>query len=309
MARPINIDSTNPHKGEFSSTAQLPNVSGATVQTNFLNRGDLASVDGELYVCQSPGPNAAVWREVLHAASTLDLVLTGDIIADSLNLTAGATVGTTLAVTGNLAINTNKFTVAASSGDTVVAGTLGVTGASTLTGAVGVTGALTATGGMVASQPGRVFNLPLGGTAIASIGTDAVAVAGTVYVSQIFLPANKTLTGIGVLNGTSVGTNDLIVALYNSAGTVLRTSDLAGTLGAGADQFQEVAFTSTYAATGPAMYFVGLQVEGTTHANQRMSANTPLCWTAAVAGSFGTIPAITPPTTFTAGQGPIVYLY
>src|SRR5258707_1274042 len=41
----------------------------------------------------------------------------------------GATVvGGTLGITSDLAVNTNKFTVAAASGNTVVAGTLGVTG-------------------------------------------------------------------------------------------------------------------------------------------------------------------------------------
>ncbi|MGE0400836.1 MAG: hypothetical protein AB7T06_29265 [Kofleriaceae bacterium] len=163
--------------------------------------------------------------------------------------------------------------------------------------------------GITTSLPGRIFNLALGGTAIASIGTDAAAVAGTVYVAEVFLPANKTLTGIGVLNGTNVGTDKINVALYDGDGVKVANSDLAGTLGAGADAFQQVPFTATYDAVGPARYFVGLQVEGTTHQNQRMSANTPVCFTAAVAGSFGTMPNITPPTSFTAGQGPIVYLY
>lgn len=177
-------------------------------------------------------------------------------------------------------------------------------------GAAIIGGSLTATGGVAAaSMPTRVFNLQPGGTAIASIGTDAVAVAGTVYVSEIFLPANKTITGIGVLNGTNVGTDDLIVALYSSAGALLGNSDLAGTLGAGADAYQQIALTTPYAAVGPARYWIGLQVEGTNHANQRMSANTPLCFTAAIAGVFGTLAAITPPTSFTAGQGPIAYVY
>jgi hypothetical protein len=43
-------------------------------------------------------------------------------------LTAGAAGITAVASSGNIAVNTNKFTVAAASGNTVVAGTLGVTG-------------------------------------------------------------------------------------------------------------------------------------------------------------------------------------
>ncbi len=74
-------------------------------------------------------------------------------------LTGNATAAGTLTVTGlttlngglaggssaDIAINTNKFTVAASSGNTLVAGTLAVTGASTLT------GALTASGGTIST--------------------------------------------------------------------------------------------------------------------------------------------------------------
>jgi hypothetical protein len=44
---------------------------------------------------------------------------------------------------GDLGFNVNKFTIAAASGNTTIAGTLGVTGATTLTGALDVTGAST----------------------------------------------------------------------------------------------------------------------------------------------------------------------
>ena len=54
----------------------------------------------------------------------------------------------TLDVAGNVAVNTNKFTVAAATGNTGVAGTLGVTGATTLSGA-----SLWANGGAQLSLP------------------------------------------------------------------------------------------------------------------------------------------------------------
>lgn len=164
--------------------------------------------------------------------------------------------------------------------------------------------------GITTSLPGRIFNVQLSGTALTGIGTDGASVAGTLYYSQIFLPANKTLTGVAVLNGTTVGTDKLIGALYDSEGTLVANSALAGATGSGADSFQELAFTSTYDAVGPRTYFVALQVNGTTHQNQRMAASTPLCWTGSATGTFGTLPAsITPPTTFTADKGPIAYVY
>lgn len=183
----------------------------------------------------------------------------------------------------------------------------GTTGAFSST--LSVTGASTLSGGIVATTNAKISNIPLGAVALASIGTDAASVAGTVYYSEIFLPANKTITSIGLLNGTSVGTDKVIYGLYSSTGALLANTALAGTLGAGADSFQSIDLTAPYAAVGPARYFLALQVEGTSHANQRISANTYLNYAGSVVGVFGTLPAtITPPTSTTAGAGPIGYV-
>ena len=164
--------------------------------------------------------------------------------------------------------------------------------------------------GIAAQAPGRVFNLQPGGAALSALGTDAATTADYQHVGEVFLPCNKTLTGVGILNGTTVGTDDIVVALYDSSGTLLANSDLAGTLGAGADAFQEIPFTSTYAAKGPATYFVGVQLEGTTHQFQTLSAATPIGWTDVITdGSFGTVGNITAPSSFTADEAPIFYLY
>jgi hypothetical protein len=87
----------------------------------------------------------------------------------------GLTLTGTLDASGNFAINTSKFTVAASSGNTVVAGTLGVTGDvavnsnkftvtassgnTAVAGTLSVTGQLTAdaSGGIVAKNAARAF--------------------------------------------------------------------------------------------------------------------------------------------------------
>lgn len=58
------------------------------------------------------------------------------LVAGTLAVTGAATLSSTLAVTGNVAVNTDKFNVTAASGNTAIAGTLAVTGASTLTGAL-----------------------------------------------------------------------------------------------------------------------------------------------------------------------------
>lgn len=157
--------------------------------------------------------------------------------------------------------------------------------------------------------PTNVPNIPLGPVAYASIGTDAAGVAGTVYYAEHMVPAAKKVTGVAPLNGTSVGTDRVIVGLYDEGGHLLATSDLAGTLGAGADGFQEIALTAPLEIPA-GRYFVATQFEGTTHATQRIAANTYRNRAGSVAGTFGTLPAtITPPTTITAGAGPVAYLY
>src|SRR5574343_636550 len=78
----------------------------------------------------------------VSGAATLGatVAVTGDVAVNTnkFNVTAASgntAIAGTLGVTGNVAVNTNKFTVAASSGNTVVAGTLGVTGVATFTAA------------------------------------------------------------------------------------------------------------------------------------------------------------------------------
>lgn len=165
-------------------------------------------------------------------------------------------------------------------------------------------------GDATSSLPIRVGNVPIGPVARASMGTDGVSVAGTVYFADMHLPEAMTVTGIAVLNGTtSVGTDKVIVALFDEAGNRLATSALAGTLAAGADAFQEVPLTAAISIP-KGRYWIGLQVEGTTTPHQRIAANAYLNSTGSVVGVFGTIPAtITPTTTTTADKGPIAYLY
>ena len=61
---------------------------------------------------------------------------TGSAVSEAItNVTGNATFGGTVGVTGNFAVNTNKFTVASSDGDTAIAGTLAVTSTITTTNA------------------------------------------------------------------------------------------------------------------------------------------------------------------------------
>ena len=183
--------------------------------------------------------------------------------------------------------------------------------AGTVLASVSATGVITPTSGESYTGRPKYSTVPIGSTAYASFGTDTTLVAGTIYWAEVFIPRNITLTGVGVLNGATVGTDKWIVALYTSAGgTVAANSALAGTTSSGANAFQQIAFTSTYAAVGPARYWIAFQSNGTTDTLRTVAANTFVdVLTKSATGTFGTLSSLTVPTTFTADVGPIAYVY
>lgn len=148
-------------------------------------------------------------------------------------------------------------------------------------------------------------------TGFAALGTSAVHVAGSWYRGEIIVPYWGAWTGIGVLNGATVGTDNLMVALYDTTGALIANSAVAGVLSAGANAFQEIAFTSATAPLAPGRYFLAVQCNGTTATTRRMAAaDGGIAMCSIVAGTFGTVPStFTVPTTFTAAASPIGYLY
>jgi hypothetical protein len=158
-------------------------------------------------------------------------------------------------------------------------------------------------------------NVATGGTIYTSLGASGSGTtlsASTMYCSEIDLPYNKLITGLGVLNGATVGTDNHLVALYDASGNLLANSAVAGVLAATASEYQKIAFTSPYFAVGPAQYFGCMQTNGTT-ANVRMlstQVNDNYLTKGVTGQTFGTIPAtITAPTTFTTAVGPYYIVY
>lgn len=153
--------------------------------------------------------------------------------------------------------------------------------------------------------------MTLGSAALTGYETSGVAqTAGTFNIVEIYVPYTQTWTGIGVLNGTTVGTNKYVCALWGSSGALMANTATAGATTAGASVFQNVAFTSTITLL-PGLYFIGVQLDGATDTvRHQLAANgsQPSCTT--LAGTFGTVPAtITVPTTFTTAVAPISWLY
>lgn len=153
--------------------------------------------------------------------------------------------------------------------------------------------------------------IPFPVSATTGVGTSTSGVATTVFLTQVFIDNNATLTGIAVNNGATVGTNKYIVALFSSSGVPLANSAIAGVLTSGASAWQKVAFTSTVAVKGPATYYVGVYMNGATDNFFTIPAAGEYVGTAGtVTGqTFGTVASVVVPTTFTAGAGPIVHTY
>lgn len=109
---PRTLDPTKPTGavwGPYPSTAELPNVAGAAVQSDQVTMGDLAcTVSGttvEFFVCTAPAQGAATWTEVPFAGGSITTISTSGAISAGTTLAAGTTVtaGTGItATTGNI---------------------------------------------------------------------------------------------------------------------------------------------------------------------------------------------------------------
>lgn len=214
---------------------------------------------------------------------------------DGLVTDENATIGGTLAVTGASTLT----------GNVTAAGTLAVTGATTLTGAITPTGGVAAAGGFSVSP--RNFHVG-GEPAIASTsGTDATPVTTETYIGEVFVPANCTLTGVAVFNGSVATNGNVMVGLADSSGAVVASS-VTTTAMSGTDAYQRVPFSATYAAKGPATYYVLTQYSS---GSDRYNAHTVGNFGASkkTSETYGTLTTVTPPTTFTTALATIASLY
>ncbi len=160
--------------------------------------------------------------------------------------------------------------------------------------------------------------IPIGSVAYGSLGTDAVAVAGTIYWTSFQLPVDLTVGHIACLNGSTAATDKLLYGIYDSSGALLAATATAGTTATGTDAFQSLAIattgtdqgtTATSVALKAGEYFIAWQTNGTTTKHRTVAASTYLGMvTDTDTGTFGTLTALTVPTTFTANQAPICYV-
>lgn len=147
-----------------------------------------------------------------------------------------------------------------------------------------------------------------GGTVYTSLNSTGTTLAATtMYCTELDFPFSKYVTGLAVLNGTTVGTDNHLVALYDNTGNLLANSATAGVLAATASEYQKISFTAPYYVVGPASYFGCMQTNGTTATVRMLVTQVQDTYlTVGVTGqTFGTIPAtIAAPTAFHTAVGP-----
>lgn len=171
--------------------------------------------------------------------------------------------------------------------------------------------------GTLPDAPGQLAlikncTVPIGSVAYGSFGTSTTASTTGELTGSFYVPYTMWATGITQLNGSAVdGASKKIVILHDESGNLLANSATAGTTATGNDAFQAIAFTAAQFVVGPAYYFMGVQ-DDTADVNgiRTVAAST---FNGLVASSvtsvFGTVGAITVPTTFTADTAPIGCLY
>lgn len=148
----------------------------------------------------------------------------------------------------------------------------------------------------------------------AESGTDTAFAEKKLFTGSLFLPMNMTITGIGYLLGAGGGTNKVIAALFDANGRKLANSSEAteGTTAGTEKTVQKLAFTTPYVAKGPALYFVGLTANGATAKFRTIPANTLVnALTAEISLSTKNVvpTSVTAPTEWTAGKGPVAFVY
>jgi hypothetical protein len=139
------------------------------------------------------------------------------LVAGSFTSTGAGTFSSTLSAVGNFAVNTNKFNVVAASGNTAIAGTLAVTGASTLTGAVSASSSVLSS----SASAGIGYATGAGSTVTqATSKSTAVtlnAICGQITTNNAFLAQNAVISF--TLNNSSIAATDVVVVSKTSGGS------------------------------------------------------------------------------------------
>jgi len=208
LSSTLGVSGTTTCSGTFNSTGtasftgSTQTASGVVTLTNAT--GSTSSATGALKITGGVG-----MQENLYVGGLL-------------GVTGNTTLTGSLAANGGISCDTNKFTVADTTGNTAIAGTLGVTGAASMGDTLAVTGITTLTGDLIASggditnattgNPNNIFATSTGKTTL-SIGhidmgatTKNTTVKGLLVVDEA-----STLTGAVTASDTLAVSSDATV--------------------------------------------------------------------------------------------------
>lgn len=142
---------------------------------------------------------------------------------------------------------------------------------------------------------------------ISTSGTDSTPSTTETYNTEIYVPANVTITGIALFNGSNV-TGNVTVGLADSTGAPIAAAKSASTAGSGIDAYQRVPFATPYAAKGPATYFIQVQYSSAIARYNTHHVGNFGCLVS-TAQTYGTFASFTPPSTFVADVCNMASLY
>lgn len=153
---------------------------------------------------------ASTYTGLLKTADNAALTTTLKFLCDGAGNNSVLQLSTTaLNITGNFTVGTNKLIVDPLTGNTTIAGTLNVTGATTLSGNLALPGTLSVTGA----------------TSLSSLSTSGAATVGTTLV----VSGATTLASVGVTGGATIGNTLVVTGVTTLSSVGITTSATIGT--------------------------------------------------------------------------------
>ena len=136
-----------------------------------------------------------------------------------------------------------------------------------------------------------------------SPGVSTIAASTNTYVAEVYVPNYVKLNGVAIYNYATAGGNVTIYLLANNGVSIANSTSTAVS---GTSTYQRVA--CSFAALPPGTYYIAAQFSSAT--NTFATHVTGDFGTVAVGGStFGILPTVTAPTTFTSTVGLVASLY
>jgi len=148
---------------------------------------------------------ASTYTGLLKSSDNSALTTVLKAVGDGSGIDSALQLSTTAVnASGDFSVGANKLTVAAASGNTVVGGTLTVTGATSLSGNLAIPGNLSVTGTSTLTGATSVVSTlaVTGATSLSSVSTSGAAVVGT----TLNVAGLSTLDSLGVTGAATVGT-------------------------------------------------------------------------------------------------------